>query len=250
MENNKLYKKDIIEFLKECPNETFDLVIADPPYNILKNDWDYYQNDRDYYAFMDEWINLCFTKIKKGGSIYIFNTPRNNARSLITAEKRGYKFRNWIVWNKQVNYSFPKKEYVNKHESILFFTRGNNSTFNYDSVRDKHLQKTNVTSKDDKVWDNFEFLNKNGELSSDIWNALPQGYLIKKDNIPYLHPSEKPVELIEKMIKASSNEGDLVLDLFSGSGTTSYAAKSLNRNFIAVEKDDKYCETIKNRLKL
>ena len=247
MEINKIYNEDVFTFLNNSSNEIFDLIIIDPPYNILDQKWDSFDNDKVYFDFIKKIIDLSFMKLKKNGSLYIFNTARNSAYTLSMAEKRGLKFRNWITWDKNISFYFPKKKYVDIHETILFFTKGNKNTFNYDEIRTPH-SKLSLENNENKIWDNFEFYNNKGKLSTDIWRHNSLGYDLKINNKKMIHPSEKPIKIIEKIIKASSNENDLVLDLFSGTGTTSIAAKKLKRNFVGVEINKKYIDIAKRRL--
>lgn len=248
IEINKIYKMDIMDLLNKLDDNSIDLIVADPPYNILKNEWDFYQDDKEYFEFMKQWMNLCFKKLKDGGSLYTFNTPRNSAHVLMIAEKRGYKLRNWITWDKMENFSFPKRNFVSISETILFFSKGNKNNFNFDAVRVDHSEALSGESSK-KIWNNFEFFNPEGKLSTDIWRELPVGYKKKMSGEEMNHPSEKPEKIIEKIILASSNEGDIVLDLFSGTGTTSYVAKKFNRNFIACERNEEYIKYITKRLK-
>ncbi len=204
-------------------------------------------------TWMKQWLLKTKDKLKLGGSIYIFNNSRNSGLLISYLENMGLKFQNSIIWYKKDGFSPSKKKYVNNQETILFFTKGNNHKFNYNEIRTEYLSekrieaaKKNGILKDGKRW----FPNENGKMCSDVWEFSSDRHVNKKLGKikKHIHPTVKPEALIERIIKASSDEGDLVLDLFSGSGTTSIVAKKNNRNYIAIEKDKNYTDFIKERL--
>ena len=153
-------------------------------------------------------------------------------------------FKNWVVWNKQDGISSPKNKFVNNAETILFFTK-RSPVFNFDDIREpykstdriRHAAKKGIL-KNGRRW----FPNPNGRLCSEIWNFSSDRHKNKVNGkvqkMPHLTP--KPLDMIERIIKASSNKGDLVLDCFMGSGTTAIASKKLDRNFIGCEKNARY----------
>jgi site-specific DNA-methyltransferase (adenine-specific) len=169
--------------------------------------------------------------------------------------KKGFIIKNWIVWNKKDGFSPSKKKYVNNQEVILFFTKSEKYTFNSELIRVPyessermlHAEKKGIL-KNGKRW----YPNKKGKLCSDVWLFSSDRHSRKQNGktVKLGHPTPKPEKLIERIILASSNEGNTVLDLFSGSGTTSYVAKKLNRSFLAVENNIKYFKLIKERLEI
>ena len=251
---NNIYNMDVFEFLKKVPDEFADLVVIDPPYNLNKGDWDSFKNEKEFQSFTYNYLKLCIPKIKNGGSLYIFNTAYNSSFILKYLLDLDMTYKNWIVWYKKDGFSACKNKYINNQESILYFTKGKRATFNYDEIREPYSSKDRIQAaektgiiKNGKRW----FPNRNGKLCSDVWEFTSVRLLNKKNGktIKQDHPTPKPELMLERMIKASSNENDLIMDLFSGTGTTSAVAKRLKRNFIGCEKDKKYCELIKRRLR-
>lgn len=250
---SKILKKDVIEFIDLFENEKFDLVIADPPYNQDQGSWDVFESDSAYFDFMYKWLDRVLPKIKNNGSLYLFNNPRNSAYLLTYLESKGLIFQNWIVWEKKDGFSTHKKRFNVSQEVILFFTKGKGHTFNYDQVRVPYesssrieLAKSKGILKNGKRW----FPNDKGKLCPDIWKFSSDRHKKKVDGkvVKSLHPTPKPEDLIERMILASSNPNDIVMDLFSGSGTTSAVAYKLNREFYACENDSVYYDFCLKRL--
>ncbi len=245
MKTNLIYLADIFDFLTELGDQSIDLVIADPPYNMRKADWDTFKTEEIYFDFMFKWIDMLLPKCKLNASIYLFNNAYNSAVILNYLRQRQLKFRNWITWYKKDGFSATKRRFVNAQETILFYTLSDDYTFNADSIRvpyessDRiaHAAKKGIL-KNGKRW----FPNENGKLCNDVWEITSQRHKEKFNGRLQkpLHPTIKPSEMIERMILASSNENDLVLDLFSGSGTTSKVAQRLNRNFIGCENNEQY----------
>ena len=240
-----IYCLDVFDFLNEkVKDNSVDLAIVDPPYNMKKAAWDKFKDHTSYLQFTFAWIEALVPKLKASSSIYIFNTPFNSAYILPFLVEAGLDFGNWIVWNKQDGISAPKTKYVNGSESILFFTRGN-PVFNYDNIREpyksteriKHAAQKGIL-KNGKRW----YPNPNGRLCSEVWDFASVRHTQKVNGkvvaTPHLTP--KPIAMIERMVKASSEKGDLVLDCFLGSGTTAKACQNLGRNFVGCEKDKTY----------
>lgn len=254
MEINKIYLEDVFDFLNKLEDESINLAIVDPPYNQNIDNWDAFQSEKDFLDFTYKWINLVLGKIKSNGSLYIFNNAYNASFILTYLVSKGFKFKNWIVWYKKDGFSPSKTKFVNNQEVILFFTKSDSYTFNSEDVRVSYLSTDRIKSakktgivKNGKRW----FPNEKGKLCPDVWE-IPSVRLTKKVNgktVKTIHPTPKPEEMIERIIKASSNPGDLVLDLFSGSGTTAFVAKKTGRDYIGVENNKVYFDFITERLK-
>ena len=245
MEINKIYHADVMRFLEALQDNSIDLAVVDPPYNLNKGDWDSFKTEQEYFDFTFQWLSLLIKKLKINGSLYLFNTAYNSAIILDFLKDKDLIYKNWITWYKKDGFSATKKKYVNTQETILFYTRSNNHIFNYDDIRlpysstDRiaHAVKKGIL-KNGKRW----FPNPNGKLCNDVWEITSQRHKEKVNGkVQTLsHPTVKPYEMIERIIKASSNENDLVLDLFSGSGMTSIVCKNLNRKFIGCELNEAY----------
>ena len=166
----------------------------------------------------------------------------------------GLTFRNWITWDKRDGLSNGSRKYANGQETILFFTKGDRYAFNADDIRvpyessDRILyaQRTGII-KNGKRW----FPNPKGKLCGEVWHITSERHKNKLNGktpkLPHFTP--KPLEMIERIIKASSNHGDLVLDCFMGTGTTALAAKNLGRNYIGCDFIKEYVLLAKERLK-
>jgi site-specific DNA-methyltransferase (adenine-specific) len=256
MEINKIYNLDVFDFLDNIVKDnSIDLAIIDPPYNLKKAEWDTFKNEEEFFNFTFDWIDKLISKLKDTGSIYIFNTPYNCAYILQYLVKKGLIFRNWITWDKRDGLGYSKKKYANGQETILFFTKSNNYIFNCDAIRTpyeseeriKHASKKGIL-KNGKRW----YPNPNGRLCGEVWHFSSQRHKEKVNGkvvkLPHITP--KPLDLIERIVKASSNEGDLILDCFMGIGTTAIVSKKLGRNYIGTELNEEYIKLADRRLSL
>lgn len=253
LEMNNIYNFDCFEFLDKVKNNSIDLAIIDPPYNMKKAEWDSFASQDEFMNFTKKWLSKVIKKLKTNGSLYIFNTPYNCAYILVYLVKCKLIFQNWITWDKRDGLSGTTKKYTNGQETILFFTKSNNYTFNYNDIRIPYESKNRIEAakkigilKNGKRW----FPNENGRLCGEVWHIASERHRnkingkIQKQN----HPTIKPLELIERIVKASSNRNDLILDCFVGSGTTAVAAKKLNRNFICSDINKEYVDLAKQNL--
>ena len=255
---NKITEADCIAFMKDnIDNESIDLIFADPPYNMskkkidLKNnttggayykideEWDKF-SDNEYIIFTKEWIQECFKILKEGGSFYVSCSHHNLGEVLITGKEIGFDIKNILTWYKtNAMPNITKRVYTHSTEFVCWFVKGKNWTFNYDILKKINPNKTK-DGNDKQMRDFFDFI----ELP-----IVQGGERLKDSQNKALHPTQKPEKLLEIIIQASSNENDIVLDPFLGSGTTAVVAKKLNRNFIGIEKDRKYYEASLERIK-
>ncbi len=249
MKHNQIYLADIFDFLEKLESASVDLVIADPPYNMHKAEWDTFKTEQDYLDFTFNWLDMLIPKCKPTASIYLFNNTYNSALILNHLRHTDLLFRNWITWYKRDGFSATKRRYVNAQETILFYTLSDNYVFNADIIRTPYESTERMVYaaqkgilKNGKRW----FPNENGKLCNDVWEITSQRHKDKVNGRIQKpeHPTIKPDEMIERMILASSNENDVVLDLFSGSGTTSRIAQKLKRQFIGCENNEKYIHLI------
>ena len=233
-----LYNADCIEVLKTLKPNSIDLIFADPPYflsnggksihsgkvvSVNKGDWDDKSKYDNHLQFTKEWIQQSFRVLRYGGSIWISGTVHNIFDVKNYLDEIGFKIINIVVWHKS---DPPPLIYKNKlkfsYELIIWAKKGGKHTFNYDDM--------------------FEIV---GEEMQDVW-TIPAVQMSEK-KFGY-HPTQKPEVLLERIIKACSNVGDTVLDPFSGSGTTCYVAKRLNRKYIGIEKEKEYFNISKRRI--
>src|SRR5574344_1916974 len=112
LELNNVYKLDVFDFLNKIENNSIDLAIVDPPYNMNKGDFDTFKTEKDYFDFTFKWIDKLLKKMKKNGTIYLFNNPYNSAIILNHLNKKGIHLKNWITWYKKDDFSATKKRYM------------------------------------------------------------------------------------------------------------------------------------------
>jgi site-specific DNA-methyltransferase (adenine-specific) len=252
-ELGKLYKYDAIKFLRSLPNESVDLIFADPPYNIRKAEWDTFSSQREYIDWSMLWIKEANRVLKKTGSLYIcgFSEILADLKWSASSLFAGCK---WLVWFYR-NKGNLGNDWGRSHESILHFRKSKNFTFNIDEVRIPYNEHTlKYPNRSQAESSHFS----NGKKSHYDWTPNPLGAKPKDViEIPTIsngswektiHSTQKPVELLRKIILSSSNVGDLVLDPFGGSGTTFAVAETYGRNWVGTELEEEYCEVIKNRL--
>jgi site-specific DNA-methyltransferase (adenine-specific) len=239
IEINKAYLGDCIELMKQIANNSIDLIFADPPFNIgIK--YDNYNDKKsyeEYYRWSEKWLKECYRILKKTGTIYIAIGDEFAAEINIILKRTGFYFRNWIIWY----YTFgqnQRKKFNRAHTHIFYFTKSvENFTFNDDVVR--------IPSARQLVY-NDKRAHPKGKVPDDVWefSRVCGTFKERLGN----HPCQMPESLLERIIKTSSNENNLVFDPFGGTGTTAYVAKKLKRNYITMDISEKYFEVIQKRL--
>jgi len=232
----EIIQGDALKLLKLIDTESVDLIIADPPYNLKKDYGNMSDNQsfEEYLVFTRNWIKEAKRVLKPTGTIYVFMGFRFISYLYeILERENNLNFNNWICWFYTQGIG-KKKGFSPRHDDILMFTKTNNFVFNLDLVRipQKYYRSIN---------------NMRGANPGDVWEFSHVHYC--QDNRQN-HPTQKPEGLIERMVLASSNIGDIVLDPFAGSGTTLRVCQQLNRNCIGFELNPEYIELIKNRLSL
>ncbi len=254
MQINKVYLGDCIKIMQEdIDKNSIDLIFADPPYNLSGNglkllgnktggDW-YMVNEgwdkmeeKQYFEFTKNWISTAISCLKENGSIYISCTYHNISEIIAILKICKIKINNIITWQKtNAMPSLTKRTFTHSTEFIIWGVKGKKWIFNYEALK--------AINPDKQV---------DGSLKQmrDVWSIpVAQGKeRLKGEGGRALHPTQKPVELLKRIIIASSNEGDIVLDPFLGSGTTAYVSKLLNRNYIGIEKEEIYYYAALKRL--
>lgn len=226
---------DCLKELKDIESDSVDLIVADPPYNVGK---DYgnksdQQNFDNYLSFSKEWLTECHRILKDNGTIYVFIGFRFISHLYkILEQDLKMNFVNWISWHYTQGIG-KTKGFSPRHDDILMFSKTTNYKFNLDAIRipQKYYRKIN---------------NMRGANPGDVWEVSHIHYC-QKGRQP--HPTQKPEAIIERMVLASSDEGDLVVDPFSGSGTTLRVCQQLNRKAIGIELNEEYVEQTIERLK-
>lgn len=230
----KILHGDALDLLKKTDTESIDLIIADPPYNLGKN----YGNNHDlkgfdeYIKFSEEWLHEAKRILKPHGTIYVFMGVRFISYLYdILDRKLGLYFNSWITWHYTQGMG-KTKGFSPRHDDILMFNKSEKFTFNLDDIRvpQKFYRERN---------------NMRGANPGDVWEFSHVHYCQENRQS---HPTQKPEGLIERMVLASSNIDNLVLDPFSGSGTTLRVCQQLNRSCVGFELNPDYVQMTKVRL--
>lgn len=247
---NKIICGDLFKTFERLPAESFDLLFADPPYNLTKNfgEHSFKQTSvEDYEIWLDSWLAPIVPALKTTASIYICGDWRSSS----AIQRVGTKYfilRNRITWEREKGRG-ANKNWKNAAEDIWFFTVGEKYTFNAEAVKTKRRVLAPYTEMGKpKDWEKSENGNFRLTAPSNLWTDLTVPFWSMPENTT--HPTQKPEKLLAKIILASTDENDLILDPFSGSGTTAVVAKKLNRNFVGIELDENYCLLTEKRLEL
>lgn len=225
---------DVVDCLKQLPDESVQLIIADPPYNIDIAEWDNYEN---YTEWASQWINEAFRVLKKTGNMVIFggfqfdNSGRGDLLELVHYIRNytDFKLVNVIIWYYKNGIS-ARRFYSNRHEEIMWFAKTKKYTFNLDDVRIKYDQETLDLYKRDKRL-NPENLDK-GKNPTNVWE-IPR---LNSNSLERVgHPTQKPEAIIERIVKSMSSKGDIVLDIFAGSAVTLKVCVEQGRNSIGCD---------------
>lgn len=230
---NKIYNEDCIKLMSNLPDNSIDLIVADPPYNVGK---DYGNNSDkqskiDYLEFTKKWLKEAVRILKDDGTIYTFGGKEFIAHIYLILEDLGMNFNSWIVWHYTQGQG-RIKGFSSRHDDILMFNKSAKYTFNLDDIRipQKYYRTRN---------------NMRGANPGNVWKLSHVHYSeASRSN----HPTQKPHALYERMILSSSNENEIVLDPFAGSGSSLVVAKYTNRKYIGIEIEKEYCSMIETEL--
>ncbi len=247
---NKIICGDAFEILKRLPEKSFDLLFADPPYNLTKifGENSFRQISlEEYELWLDSWLKETIRLLKPTASVYICGDWRSSS-AIQRIGTKYFTLRNRITWEREKGRG-ASKNWKNAAEDIWFFTVSDDYVFNAEAVKIKRKvlapYKENGKPKD---WENSDDGNFRLTSASNLWTDLTVPFWSMPENTA--HPTQKPEKLLAKIILASSNENNLILDPFAGSGTTAVCAKKLNRSFVAIEVDENYCLLAEKRLDL
>ena len=229
---------DVFEGLSLVKDESVDLVFIDPPYNIGKkfhNTHDKWEKDEDYLNWCYQWIDICINKMKKSGSMYIMTSTQFMPYFDLYIRKK-LSILSRIVWSYDSSGVQAKKYYGSMYEPILFCVKDDkNYTFNANDILVE--AKTGAKRKLIDYRKPVPTPYNTEKVPGNVWEFARVRYRMEEyEN----HPTQKPTALLERIIKASSNEGDTILDPFSGSFTTSFVAKELGRKSIGIDISDEY----------
>lgn len=245
----KLYLADCLEKLQEIPEDSFDMIFADPPYglsndgiscqngkvvSVNKGAWDKTRGVEQDFEFHRQWLNLCRRVLKPNGTLWVSGTYHSIYACGFAMQILGYHILNDISWFKpNASPNMSCRYFTASHETLIWARKSKNSKhiFNY------NLMKNGLFPKD--------FIKKPNSQMRSVWaisTPPPSEKSFGK------HPTQKPLSLLERIIAASTNEGDLILDPFMGCGTTGAAALKLRRKFVGIEQDSAFLELAERRL--
>jgi site-specific DNA-methyltransferase (adenine-specific) len=240
---NEIIQGDCLELLAQIPNNSIDVTFADPPFN-LKKEYNSYKDSREfkeYLTWCKLWLDEMVRVTKPTGSIFVHNIPKWLIYYANILSQKAY-FKHWIAWDAPT--SPMGLSLQPSHYGILFYTKQQKGTKIYE-LRMKHKRDriNGYLLKD--YGGKKKKLHPFGPLVSDVWTDI---HRIKHNSRRDLHPCQLPVHLMDRIILLSSDEGDTILDPFSGTGTTALSAKRLNRNYIGFEIDKNYVEISQSKL--
>lgn len=239
---------DTEKILPLLPDGYFDLIIVDPPYNLYKNfhgESFSKMRDGDYLEYTRTWLSALYPLLREGGTIYVCCDWRS---SVLIGQvlPEFFTVQNRITWEREKGRG-AERNFKNSHEDIWFATKGDGYKFNLEKlkVRRKVLAtyRENGAAKDWELTENGAFRDT---CPSNFWDDITVPFWSMEENTA--HPTQKPEKLIAKLILASTDEGDMILDPFLGSGTTSVVAKKLGRGYVGIEKNATYCSWAEERL--
>jgi site-specific DNA-methyltransferase (adenine-specific) len=239
MEWNKIIVADCVEWLNKQPGPFADLIFADPPFNIGYK-YDLYQDRKrydEYYAWTESWMSACKGVLKPAGSFWVAIGDDYAAEVRLIGRKLGLHLRNWVIWH----YTFgqnTKRKFARSHTHLFYWTvDAKEFVFNDMAVRIPSARQTTYADRR---------ANPVGKLPDDVWSfSRLCGTFLERVR---WHPCQMPERVLERIIRVSSNEGQIVLDPFSGSGTTCCVAARLKRRYLGLEISRKYVAESHRRL--
>ena len=247
LERNSIHLGDSLQVMAVMPDASVDMVFADPPYNLqlsgdlhrpnnsrvagVDNAWDRFKDFASYDAFTNAWLAEVHRVLKPKGSLWVIGSYHNIFRVGAILQDLGFWILNDIIWRKTNPMpNFRGKRFTNAHETMIWCTPSSNGrgyTFNYEAMK---------------------ALNEDLQMRSDWHLPICTGGERLKKNGEKAHPTQKPEALLHRILLASTNPGDLVLDPFFGTGTTGAVAKHLGRDFIGIDAEPGYVELARNRI--
>ena len=244
---DKILIGDCIEHMGSLPENSVDMIFADPPYNLqlagelhrpnntrvdgVEEDWDKFSNFEHYDNFTREWLAVARRVLSPNGSLWVIGSYHNIFRVGTTLQDLGFWVLNDIIWRKSNPMpNFRGKRFTNAHETLIWCSKNQEAkpTFNYRAMKS---------------------LNDEIQMRSDWLFPICAGKERLKQNGKKVHPTQKPEGLLHRIILASTNPGDLILDPFFGTGTTGAVAKRLGRHWLGIEREIEYAEIAQTRIR-
>ena len=254
MKTNRIIQGDAHQELQKLPDAVAQAIIADPPYfNVLENEaWDtQWKTAADYLAWCEAWVAESMRVIRDDGLAFIFGQLGKREHAflhLMSRLSQQHQFHDLIIWDRAVGYDERRDSFTPQYEMVLVLRKGEKVKFNKDAVRIPYDAKTIETYLKDNRYKDMDARRAHLEAGKFATNILRVPSLKGNSKEKCGHPSQKPINLIEKLIACATDEGDLVIDPFLGSGTTAAAAKNLNRQWLGIERDPAYIQISEQRL--
>ena len=243
---NKIFNEDVLLGIDKIKNNSVDLILTDPPYCLGKdygNDSDQ-KSSKEYLRWTYQWIDAVLPKLKNTGSFYIFLSWQYSPEIFVYLKKK-LRMVNEIIWDRRVpSMGGSTRKFSSVHDNIGFFVKSNDYYFDIDSVRipyDKETKKARTRS----IFIGKKWLEM-GYNPKDLWSA---SRIHAQDPEREIHPTQKPLGIIERMIKASCPKNNIVFDPFMGTGTTAIACLANDRQYVGFEINKDYYKIIMNRIK-
>jgi len=243
-----IYIQDAVEFLKKLPNDSVQLILVDPPYNLDLDYWDTYEN---YLDWAKTWLDEIYRVLEDSGNCVIFggfqyqDLKKGDLLEILhyTRHNTKLRFTNLVIWYYKNGMS-AHRFFANRHEEAVWLTKTKKYFFDLDSVRVPYDEESKQKALRDKrlIPENIE----KGKNPTNVWEI---GRLNGNSSERVGHPTQKPLEIIRRFVKSLSYEGSIVLDFFAGSGTTGVACMEENRHSILVDADPKLRDYLNNHLR-
>ena len=246
---NKILCGDCIQLMKQLPDKSVDMICSDPPYfmqlkktlvrpdatpvHTVQDEWDQFKNFNAYDVFTQEWLKEAYRVLKDSGCLWVIGSYHNIFRVGYHLQNQGFWILNDIIWRKTNPMpNFKGRRFTNAHETLIWCVKNPHAkyTFHYESLK---------------------AFNEDLQMRSDWWLPVCHGMeRVKNHNGKTLHPTQKPEALLYRILMATTNPDDVVLDPFMGTGTTCVVAKRLGRKWIGIEQDKSYIDFAQKRISL
>jgi len=244
---NKIHKLDCIVGMENLPDECADLVIADPPYNLNKNfgDWNESERKEEWLPWSKKWLDQVKRILKPGGNVFVYGIHHHLCWLQCYMYEIELSYRRQIIWFYENGFAgYSSRTLAAHYEPLLWFSKGEKYT--YHPIREPYKSEDRLRykiTKNGKVWKP----NPEGRMAGDVWNfPTLAGQRFREEKVK--HPTQKPLSISTRIVKHFSNEGDLIVVPFAGSGSECLAALMENRNFIGYELNPNYIEIAEKRI--
>jgi len=280
LDNAILKHEDCLQFLKAQPDNSVDLVAVDPPYcSVIKDNWDnQWSSEKEYLDWCEQWTSECFRVLKPNKCFYVWGTTKFDTflryKLDVLNNVKDATYQSWIIWHYDWG-GRGKSNFARKHEDLLMYSKGKEFDFYPENILIPRAVKSNMaitrkinlieksfsdgiqTEKDWNSWETYRYNKKSfdelvgelqiqknkdvnfkkGKIPTDVW--MKNNHTTSKEYAGW-HPTQKPLEIMDRVIKAHTRPGDIVLDCFAGSASTMISALRTGRKFIGCEFVEEY----------